>query len=102
MSGSLTCQLSHCVMLCFAAACLWEEGDWWSAAVAAEHWLMEAVIDIILAVVFCSFQQRLVVSLIFCSVLKIAAKVSRTSQAMGIRSHRDTSNLNLGLTENGR
>jgi hypothetical protein len=63
------------VILCFSAACLWEEGHWWSADVAAEHWLMEAVIDIVLAVVFCSFQQLMVVVLICCSVLKIAAKV---------------------------
>jgi hypothetical protein len=70
------------VILCFAAACLWEEGGWWSAAVAAEHWLMEAVIDIILAGVFCSFQQRLVVALIACAVLKIAAKVSSKSLAI--------------------
>jgi hypothetical protein len=68
----------NAVILCFAAACLWEEGDWWSAAIAAEHWLMEAVVDIILAVVFCSFRQRLVVALIICALLKIAAKVSKS------------------------
>ncbi len=59
------------VMLSIAAGGSWEEGDWRSAV----SWMIEAIVDIFMAVVFCSLRQRLIGVLICCGVLKLFGKV---------------------------